>query len=83
MLLRPQNREQLAAGLALLARHAEKLPLDGEIVFADGRAVAWKELHAAFDSAPGTRVLAKGLDRVALVAPDDLIATLEGQAWLN
>lgn len=83
LLLRPQNREQLMAGLALLARHAASLPLDGEVVFADGRAVAWKELRAAFGSAPGTRVLAKGLDRVALVAPEELMATLEGQAWLN
>lgn len=83
LLLQPLSRAQLMAGLELLARHAAVLPLDGEVVFADGRAVAWKELRAAFDSAAGTRVLAKGLERIALVTPDELIATLEGQAWLN
>jgi len=83
LLLRPLGRAQLMAGLALLARHAAALPLDGEVVFADGRAVAWKELSAAFDSAAGTRVLAKGLDRIALVTPDELIATLEDGTWLN
>ena len=83
LLLRPLNRAQLAQGLALLARYAASLPLDGEIVFPDGRAVAWKELRAAFASAPGTRVLAKGLERVALVSLEELLATLEEQAWLN
>jgi phosphoribosyl-dephospho-CoA transferase len=83
LLLRPLNRAQLMAGLALLARHAATLPLDGEVVFADGRAVAWKELCAAFDGAKGTRVLAKGLDRIALVTPEELLATLEEGAWLN
>ncbi len=83
LLLRPLSRAQLMAGLALLARHAATLPLDGEVVFADGRAVAWKELRAGLESAPGTRVLAKGLERIALVAPDELIATLEEQTWLN
>lgn len=83
LLLRPLSRAQLVAGLALLARHAAALPLDGEVVFADGRAVAWKELRAAFDSAAGTRVLAKGLERIALAAPEELIATLEEPAWLN
>lgn len=83
LLLRPLNRAQLMAGLALLARHALTLPLDGEVVFADGRAVAWKELQAAFASAPGTRVLAKGLERIALVPLDELTATLEETTWLN
>lgn len=83
LLLQPLSRAQLTAGLALLARHAAALPLDGEVVFADGRAVAWKELRAAFESAPGTRVLAKGLERIALVPPEELIATLEDSTWLN
>ena len=83
LLLRPSDRAQLMAGLELLARHAASLPLDGEIVFPDGRAVAWKELQAAFDSAPGTRVLAKGLERVALVPPGELLATLEEPACLD
>ena len=82
LLLRPLNRAQLMTGLDLLA-HAALLPLDGEVVFPDGRAVAWKELRAAFDSAPGTRVLAKGLERVGLVTLDELLATLEEETWLN
>ena len=83
LLLRPLSRAQLMAGLDLLAAHAESLPLDGEVVFPDGRAVAWKELRAAFESAPGTRVLAKAVERVALVKPEELLATLENGAWLN
>ncbi|MFB9291471.1 malonate decarboxylase holo-[acyl-carrier-protein] synthase [Pseudoduganella plicata] len=83
LLLRPLNRAQLMTGLDLLARHGALLPLDGEVVFPDGRAVAWKELRAAFDGAPGTRVLAKSLERVGLVKPDELLATLEEDAWLD
>lgn len=83
LLLRPLTRKQLMAGLDLLAAHAATLPLDGEVVFPDGRAVAWKELRAAFDSAPGARVLAKGLERVALAPPEELLATLEEQRWVN
>ena len=83
LLLRPLSRAQLMAGLDLLVAHAESLPLDGEVVFPDGRAVAWKELREAFASAPGTRVLAKALERVALVKPEELIASLEDTAWLN
>ena len=37
----------LDAALALLGKHAQRLPLDGEIVFPGGRAVAWKEWAAA------------------------------------
>lgn len=83
LLLRPLNRAQLMAGLDLLVKHAALLPLDGEVVFPDGRAVAWKELRAVLDGAPGTRVLAKELERVMLVAPEELIATLEEPTWQN
>ena len=83
LLLRPLNRAQLMTGLDLLARYAALLPLDGVVVFPDGRAVAWKELRGAFDRAPGTRVLAKSLQRVGLVPPDELLATLEEATWLN
>ena len=77
VLLQPQTRRQLMIGLDLLSWHAGILPLDGEVVFPDGRAVAWKELRAAFAGAPGTRVLTKGLDCIALVLPETLMATLE------
>ena len=81
VLLQPHTRRQLMIGLDLLSWHAGILPLDGEVVFPDGRAVAWKELRAAFAGAPGTRVLSKGLDRIALVLPAELIATLEEETW--
>jgi phosphoribosyl-dephospho-CoA transferase len=77
VLLQPQTRRQLMIGLDLLSWYAGILPLDGEVVFPDGRAVAWKELRAAFAGAPGMRVLTKGLDRIALVLPEALMATLE------
>lgn len=83
VLLQPTSRRQLMKGLDLLAWHAGILPLDGEVVFPDGRAVAWKELRAAFAGAPGTRVLSKGVERIALVLPEQLISTLEGEACLN
>jgi len=83
LLLRPADHAQLTAGLALLARHAALMPLDGEVVFPDGRAVAWKELRMVLDTMPGTRVLAKSLQRVALAAPEDLLATLEDARCLN
>lgn len=83
VLLQPSSRRQLMIGLDLLSWHAGILPLDGEVVFPDGRAVSWKELRAAFAGAPGTRVLTKGLDRIALVLPAELIATLEEEQWVN
>lgn len=64
LLLRPASWRQLATMLELLARHAETLPLDGEIVFPGGRAVAWKEWLQA--RANGAKVLVKQLDRVSL-----------------
>lgn len=64
LVLRPASQRQLDSVLALLAHHAEALPLDGEIVFPGGRAVAWKEwLHARTN---GAKVLVKQLDRVSL-----------------
>jgi phosphoribosyl-dephospho-CoA transferase len=77
LLLHPATRAQLYAGLDLLSSHATHLPLDGEIVFPHGRAVAWKELSGALDGAPGARVLVKHLHGVALGATDDLLATLK------
>jgi phosphoribosyl-dephospho-CoA transferase len=83
LLLQPASIAQLDAALALLRTHAGCLPLDGEIVFPGGRAVAWKELSAARDGAPTSRVLVKELRRVALVRLDELLASLEEQACLN
>jgi phosphoribosyl-dephospho-CoA transferase len=75
LLLRPIDGAQLDAGLALVARHAHSLPLDGEIEFPSGHAVSWKEwLGAGSDTPSGAdRVLAKHLDTVALMRRDALL----------
>jgi phosphoribosyl-dephospho-CoA transferase len=75
LLLRPATAGELGAGVALMAEHAALLPLDGEIVFPSGEAVAWKEWLAACRS--HARVLAKSRDAVRLVEPAHLLATLE------
>jgi phosphoribosyl-dephospho-CoA transferase len=76
LLLRPLDHDQLDAGLALVARHALSLPLDGEIEFPFGHAVSWKEWLGA-DASPrhgADRVLAKHLDTVCLMRRDELLA---------
>jgi phosphoribosyl-dephospho-CoA transferase len=75
LLLQPGTHAQYHSALALLARHARALPLDGEIVFPDGRAVAWKELLRVSD--PQARVLAKSMHAVALVGVGSLLASLD------
>ena len=80
LLLRPVERAQLMRVLDLLDSYASVLPLDGEVVFPDGRAVAWKELASGLDGAAGSRVLVKHVDRVALAKVDDLLATMEEAA---
>jgi phosphoribosyl-dephospho-CoA transferase len=74
LLLHPATARDYRRALALLARHARVLPLDGEIVFGDGRAVAWKELAAAQHGQ--ARVLAKSLQGIALMTVDSLLASL-------
>lgn len=83
LLVQPRDRAQLDVALALLCSHANALPLDGEIVFPGGRAVAWKEWAAACRGAAGTRVLVKEMEGVSLVRPDVLLATLEEATCLN
>lgn len=78
VLLRPKTAPQLDAGLALLARHAPMLPLDGEIVFPSGHAVAWKEW--AMPGGDANRVLTKHVDAVALMRRDTLMAQFTGAA---
>ena len=63
------------AGLALLERHAATLPLDGEIVFPSGAAVAWKEWLSA--SRNEARVLVKDAGAVRLAPMAELLMTLE------
>lgn len=74
LLLAPRSRGELDAGIAALSRHAGALPLDGEILFPQGVAVAWKEWRDARD---GMRVLVKTMDAVRLDARATLLATLE------
>lgn len=74
LLLAPLTEHQLRAGLALLRRYAEDLPLDGEIVFPNGDAVPWKEWLSA--EASHARVLVKGRDGVHLAPLSALLATL-------
>lgn len=74
LLLHPATAHDYRHALALLARHARSLPLDGEIVFGGGRAVAWKELAGAQHGQ--ARVLAKSLQGIGLVTVDSLLASL-------
>jgi phosphoribosyl-dephospho-CoA transferase len=75
LLFAPASHGELAAGIALLARYGALLPLDGEIVFPSGDAVAWKEwLQAAPAQA---RVLVKDARAVRLAQATQLLATLE------
>ncbi|HWJ94675.1 MAG TPA: phosphoribosyl-dephospho-CoA transferase MdcG domain-containing protein, partial [Telluria sp.] len=75
ILFRPASRTALRSGVTAMVHAAERMPLDGEIVFPDGSAVAWKEWR---DAAQGAgKVLVKSLGAVRLASPSDLIATLE------
>lgn len=71
LLITPHCAAELDAGLTLLAEAASALPLDGEIVFANGAAVAWKEYLAA--RRDDARVLVKSRDSVRLVQPATLM----------
>lgn len=74
LLFYPATTVQLRSGLALLKAHAAKLPLDGEVVFPNGDAVAWKEwLNAERDNA---RVLVKDRAAVRLAPIGSLLAEL-------
>ena len=77
LLFAPRSVDQLDKGLELLTRFATRLPLDGEIVFPDGGAVAWKEWLTA--RATHSRVLVKSMTQVHLAAPQDLLCQLEPQ----
>ena len=70
LLLQPASTHELDAGLHLLQRYAPRLPLDGEIVFPGGAAVAWKEWRAAAGS--DTRVLVKDAGAVRLATTASL-----------
>ncbi|MDY7574866.1 malonate decarboxylase holo-[acyl-carrier-protein] synthase [Actimicrobium sp. CCI2.3] len=73
LLFSPTTPAQLEQGIALLQRHAQALPLDGEILFPSGQAVAWKEWVQA--SGNGSRVLVKEIDGVHLLTMAALLAS--------
>ena len=75
LLFKPACRRELADGLRALIAHAQRLPLDGEIVFPGGDAVAWKEWIAAVGA--GARVLVKDGAAVRLATTESLLATLD------
>lgn len=74
LLFYPATAIELRAGLALLEKYARLLPLDGEIIFPHGHAVAWKEWCQAETS--DARVLVKQPDTVHMMTRDALVATL-------
>ena len=78
LLLHLADARSYETALDLLVRYAKVLPLDGEIVFGGGQAVAWKELAGCRDGQ--ARVLAKSLHGVALVSVDSLLASLHETA---
>lgn len=71
VLLRPASADELDHGVRTLA--ACPLPLDGEVVFPNGGAVAWKEWQAA---GQGMRVLMKGTATVRLAPRAELLELL-------
>lgn len=75
LLFHPASCRQLETVIALLARHSEHLPLDGEVVFPGGAAVSWKEWQAAITHP--AKVLVKELRAVRLADTASLLATLE------
>lgn len=75
LLFAPGSRAQLETGMALLGAACAHLPLDGELVFPNGDAVAWKEWRDA--AAAGAKVLVKSQDAVRLANPAALLDMLE------
>jgi len=76
LLFAPTDTQQLRQGVALLQAYAAVLPLDGEVSFPDGSAVAWKEWAQAGNE-PDQRVLLKRRSDVALARVGDVLALLE------
>ena len=76
LLLEPVDLVELDAAIALLVRFERRttIPLDGEIIFPGGDAVAWREWNCAKSDG---RVLAKSLTGAALVPKAALTDRLE------
>jgi phosphoribosyl-dephospho-CoA transferase len=83
VLLHPVMQPQLYRGLALLNSYASRLPLDGEMVFPRGQAVAWKELSGALRAKSAVRVLVKDMRGVYLTTANALMATMKDDVCTN
>ncbi|MFC7286618.1 malonate decarboxylase holo-[acyl-carrier-protein] synthase [Herminiimonas glaciei] len=77
VLFYPSTHAQLQQGLHLLQQYVQSLPLDGEIVFPSGHAVAWKEWAEAVKSPDKVKVLVKSMRTVNLMDVTDLLSELE------
>lgn len=75
ILIRIDSRLQLAESLQILKQHSQLLPLDGEFLFSNDHAVAWKELINESDSQPMT-ILMKTINSVSLVKKEILLKEL-------
>lgn len=78
VLFYPRTHAQLQQGLHLLQTCAQGLPLDGEIVFPSGLAVAWKEWAEAARSSH--KVMVKSMTNLNLMSVDALLSELEEQS---
>ena len=77
LVLQPKSAQQLDNCVCLFKIFSSELPLDGEIIFGDGFAVAAKEWCNAAYKEDGFRVLVKHATGVALMRKDALLALLE------
>lgn len=77
VLFYPSTHAQLQHGLQLLTQYAQSLPLDGEIVFPSGHAVAWKEWAEAVKSPDKVKVMVKSMRTVSLLDVSALLSGLE------
>jgi phosphoribosyl-dephospho-CoA transferase len=80
LLFEPATQAELDDGLMLLGAYALSLPLDGEVIFPGGAAVAWKEWMAATGAPGNPRVLVKENQHVRLRTTADLLRNLEVEA---
>ena len=82
VLMLPSTSQQLDDCVRLFITFEKTLPLDGEIVFASGHAVAAKEWCNAVPQPSDYRVLAKHATGVALMRKDALMAVLDRQSCI-
>ena len=77
IVLQPTSTQQLDDCVRLFTQYSKELPLDGEIVFGTGYAVAAKEWCNAAGEEDNFRVLVKHANGVSLMRKDALLTLLE------